>query len=172
MVIRVRTDGSSIGNPGAGWWWAIIDTGDEEKILVGHEDKTTNNRMELYAVIAALAYLAGLHIEDIEKSSRGGEVGLFAREGSDDELVADQVIVYTDSMYVQKGITQWMSRWIERQRRLSRGGKRVKNADLWQKLHYLLWYFSEIDWQRVRWHAGDLMNERVDTLARQAAIKK
>jgi ribonuclease HI len=94
--------------------------------------------MELYAVIAALAYLAGLHIEDIEKSSRGGEVGLFAREGSDDELVADQVIVYTDSMYVQKGITQWMSRWIERQRRLSRGGKRVKNADLWQKLHYLL----------------------------------
>jgi ribonuclease HI len=137
-VIEIYTDGACRGNPGPGGWAALLQTGKREKELNGAEPLTTNNRMELTAVIRAL--------EALKRPAR-------AR-------------VYTDSEYVQRGITEWLTAWKSRGWRTA-ARKPVKNQDLWQRLDELT-ARHEIEWQWVPGHAGVPGNERVDRLANEA----
>jgi ribonuclease HI len=134
-VIRIYADGACKGNPGRGGWGAILQYGGREKELFGGEPMTTNNRMELTAVIRAL--------EELKRAS--------------------VIEVYTDSQYVQKGISEWLRDWKRRGWRTA-DKKPVKNQDLWQELDRLA---SEhrISWHWVRGHAGHPENERADQLA-------
>jgi ribonuclease HI len=138
--VIIYTDGAADPNPGYGGWAAVLQYGAHEKTISGNAPDTTNNRMELQAAIAAL-----------EALSRPCRVQL-----------------YTDSEYVRRGITEWIDKWAAKSWRRS-GNKPVPNADLWQKL----WALSdrhEIEWHWVRGHAGNALNERVDSLARQARL--
>lgn len=137
-VVDIYTDGACSGNPGPGGWGAILRYGATEKVLSGSAPATTNNRMELTAVIEALRALK--------------------------RPVA--VRVHTDSQYVQKGITEWLGAWKARGWRTA-DKKPVKNADLWQELERLA-AAHRIEWCWVRGHAGHELNERADALARQA----
>jgi ribonuclease HI len=134
-TVIVYTDGACKGNPGPGGWGAWLRSGEHEKELFGGERSTTNNRMELTAVIEALASL--------KRSCR--------------------VAVYTDSEYVRKGMTEWMSGW-QRRGWKTADGKPVKNMELWQRLDALR-KLHEVDWHWVRGHTGDPGNERADALA-------
>src|SRR5690606_18373970 len=134
-VVEIWTDGACKGNPGPGGWGALLRFGPHEKTLYGGELRTTNNRMELMAVIEALAAL--------KRHSK--------------------VILHTDSQYVQKGITEWIGNWKRRGWRTA-DKKPVKNADLWQTLDALRQQ-HQIEWRWVRGHAGDAGNERADQLA-------
>ena len=134
-VIEIYTDGACKGNPGIGGWGAWLRYGEHEKELFGGEKDTTNNRMELLAVIRAL--------ETITKKV--------------------PVIVHTDSQYVQKGISEWLVNWKRRGWKTS-DNKPVKNADLWRELDALA-ANHEIEWRWVRGHNGDVGNERADLLA-------
>ena len=133
--VSVYTDGACKGNPGPGGWGAWLSAGGHEKELFGGEVLTTNNRMELRAVIEALASL---------------------RRSCD-------VTIHTDSQYVRKGITEWIHSWKRRGWRTA-DGKAVKNAELWQRLDALR-ELHHVDWRWVRGHAGDPGNERADALA-------
>jgi ribonuclease HI len=137
-VIEIYTDGACRGNPGPGGWAALLQTGKREKELNGAEPFTTNNRMELTAVIRAL--------EALKRPAP-------AR-------------VYTDSEYVRRGITEWLTAWKSRGWRTA-ARKPVKNQDLWQRLDELT-ARHEIEWQWVPGHAGVPGNERVDRLANEA----
>ena len=135
----VYTDGSCIGNPGPGGWGVLIHgRNGKQKELKGYERDTTNNRMELTAVIKALEWL---------KQPR------FVR-------------IITDSQYVEKGITQWIEKWKQNNWR-SAGKKPVKNQDLWQRLDALNQHHN-VSWEWVRAHSGDVGNERADAIARSA----
>ena len=134
-VVRIYTDGACKGNPGPGGWGALLKFGAREKELFGGEPETTNNRMELTAVIRAL--------ETLTRRCR--------------------VEVYTDSQYVQKGISEWLSNWKRRGWRAA-DRKPVKNQDLWQRLDELTGK-HEIRWHWVKGHAGHPENERADGLA-------
>ncbi len=134
-AVVVYTDGACKGNPGPGGWGAWLRWGEHEKELFGGEASTTNNRMELTAVIEALA--------------------LLQRRSS--------VAVYTDSNYVKDGITQWIHGWKKRGWRTA-GNQPVKNIDLWQKLEALVAQ-HQLQWHWVRGHTGDPGNERADQLA-------
>lgn len=144
MVARVEifTDGACSGNPGAGGWGAILRYKDVEKELSGGEENTTNNRMELMAVIEALSALK----------------------------VVCNISLYTDSKYVMCGITEWMPNWKQNGWRTAHKKKDVKNIDLWQKLDELT-QKHEIRWIWVKGHAGHAENERCDALAR-AEVQK
>jgi len=133
--ITIYTDGACKGNPGPGGWGAWLRTGKHEKELWGGERLTTNNRMELTAVIEALGAL--------RKPSR--------------------VAVYTDSAYVKNGITQWIHGWKQRGWRTT-DKKPVKNIELWQQLDTLA-QRHRVSWHWVKGHAGDPGNERADLLA-------
>src|SRR5690625_2198039 len=135
QVVEIWTDGACKGNPGAGGWGALLKYGAHEKEIYGGENNTTNNRMELQAVIEALTLL--------KRSCT--------------------VIVHTDSQYVQKGMTEWLEGWKKRGWRTA-GKQAVKNADLWKKLDILSTQ-HELTWKWVRGHAGDPGNERADALA-------
>ncbi|WP_238318496.1 ribonuclease HI [Thalassospira australica] len=137
--ITIYTDGSCTGNPGPGGYAAIIFEGDRERIITGSETETTNNRMELSAAIAALKAL------DRSRST---------------------VRVVTDSQYLSKGMTTWISDWKAKGWRGS-NGKAVKNTDLWRELDELS-SLHDITWEWVRGHSGDELNERVDALASRA----
>jgi len=137
--VDIWTDGACKGNPGWGGWGALLRQGAHEKALYGGEPDTTNNRMELLAVIEALRAL--------KRRCR--------------------VVVHTDSQYVQKGMTQWLPNWKRRDWRTA-DKKPVKNADLWQALDALVAQ-HEVSWQWVRGHAGDPGNERADQLANLGA---
>ena len=137
-TIDIYTDGACSGNPGPGGWGALLRIGAKEKELSGYDPATTNNRMELMAVIEALRALK--------------------------RPVAARV--HTDSQYVQKGISEWIHGWKKRGW-LTADRKPVKNADLWQALEALT-VGHKIEWLWVRGHAGHTENERVDALARQA----
>ena len=137
-MIEIYTDGACRGNPGPGGWAALLQTGKREKELNGAEPLTTNNRMELTAVIRAL--------EALKRPAR-------AR-------------VYTDSEYVRRGITEWLGAWKSRGWRTA-ARKPVKNQDLWQRLDELA-ARHEIEWHCVQGHAGVPGNERVDRLANEA----
>ena len=135
--IDIYTDGACSGNPGPGGWGAILRTGGHEKELFGGESDTTNNRMELTAVIRAL--------EALKRPVR-------AR-------------VHTDSQYVQKGISVWIHGWKSRGWRTA-DKQPVKNVDLWRELDTLA-SRHEIEWLWVKGHAGHVENERADALARR-----
>jgi ribonuclease HI len=137
-VVDIYTDGACRGNPGPGGWAALLSFGAREKELAGAEAMTTNNRMELTAVIRAL--------ETLKRPVR-------AR-------------VYTDSEYVRRGITEWVSSWKARGW-LTADRKPVKNQELWQRLDALA-AAHRIEWHWVPGHAGVPGNERVDRLANQA----
>ena len=140
-VVRLYTDGACKGNPGVGGWGVLMRFNGHEKELYGGEAATTNNRMELMAVIEGLKSLK--------------------RECS--------VIVFTDSQYVQKGITEWIHSW-KRKGWKTADKKPVKNADLWQALDAAR-LGHNVTWTWVRGHAGHIENERVDVLARAEAEK-
>ncbi len=131
----IYTDGACKGNPGPGGWGAWLRWGEHEKELFGGAPLTTNNRMELTAVIEALASLK-------RRSS---------------------VAVYTDSEYVKNGITTWIHGWKARGWRTAAKAP-VKNIDLWQRLDALV-AEHELEWHWVRGHTGDPGNERADALA-------
>jgi ribonuclease HI len=137
-AVEIYTDGACRGNPGPGGWAATLRCGDTEKELAGAEGATTNNRMELTAVIRAL--------EALKRPV--------------------QVKVYTDSEYVRRGIEEWVAGW-KRNGWLTADRKPVKNQDLWQRLDELA-AAHDIEWHWVKGHAGIPGNERVDRLANQA----
>lgn len=136
-VIDIFTDGGCSGNPGPGGWGVILRAGNHEKELFGGAANTTNNRMELTAVIRAL--------EALKRPAR-------AR-------------VHTDSQYVQKGITEWIHAWKKRGW-LTADRQPVKNADLWLELDRLAAQ-HRLEWIWVRGHAGHAENERADGLAQR-----
>lgn len=133
--IDIYTDGACKGNPGPGGWGAMLRTGEHEKELCGGEANTTNNRMELKAVIKALTSLTRPCI----------------------------VVVHTDSQYVQKGISEWIHGWKARGWKTAARAP-VKNVDLWQALDAAQARHT-IEWRWVKGHAGHEGNERADVLA-------
>ncbi len=133
--VVIYTDGACKGNPGPGGWGAWLRWGGHEKELFGGEASTTNNRMELTAVIESLATLKR----------------------------RTAVAVYTDSSYVKDGITGWIHGWKKRGWRTA-DNKPVKNIELWQRLDALVAQ-HDVQWHWVRGHAGDPGNERADALA-------
>jgi ribonuclease HI len=134
-AVVIYTDGACSGNPGPGGWAAILRYGPHEKVLQGGASLTTNNRMELRAVIAALQALR-----------RPCRVELF-----------------TDSEYVRRGVTEWLGRW-RRNGWLTATRQPVKNQDLWREL-YAAMHSHKVTWRWVRGHAGNELNERTDQLA-------
>ncbi|MCP5268884.1 MAG: ribonuclease HI [Zoogloeaceae bacterium] len=134
-IIEIWADGGCRGNPGPGGWGVLMRSGPHEKELWGGEPETTNNRMELTAVIRAL--------EAMKRPVR-------AR-------------IHTDSQYVQKGISEWIHGW-KRNGWKTADKKPVKNADLWQTLDGLA-ARHQLEWLWVKGHAGDPGNERADELA-------
>ncbi|MEW6413973.1 MAG: ribonuclease HI [Pseudomonadota bacterium] len=140
-TIYIYSDGACKGNPGAGGWGALLVSGGHRKEICGGEANTTNNRMEMTAVIRAL--------EALKRPSK--------------------VEVHTDSQYVQKGVSEWMAGWKRRNWRTA-DGKPVKNQDLWLQLDALS-QLHQIEWKWVRGHAGHPENERADQLANQGVLQ-
>ena len=138
-VVELFTDGACSGNPGPGGWGVLMRWQGHEKEMSGGERATTNNRMELRAVIEGLNALTR----------------------------PMRIAVYTDSQYVQKGITQWLPGWKKRNWRTA-DKKPVKNDDLWRALEAAA-ARHQVSWHWVRGHAGHPENERADALARQGA---
>lgn len=136
--IHIYTDGACRGNPGPGGWGALLICGSKQKALNGAEALTTNNRMELLAVIKAL--------EALTKPCKA--------------------ILTSDSKYVLQGITEWMDGWKKRGWKTA-GKHPVKNQDLWEQLDRLN-QIHKIDWRWIKGHSGHPENERVDQLANEA----
>ncbi|MCF8495118.1 MAG: ribonuclease HI [Alphaproteobacteria bacterium] len=131
MSIEIFTDGACSGNPGPGGWGAVLRWNGHEKEISGGEPATTNNRMEMQAVIEALKILKKPSIVDL----------------------------YTDSTYVQKGVTEWMKGW-----KAKGWPARIKNQDLWKEIDALL-QIHKVKFHWVRGHDGHPENERADVLA-------
>jgi len=138
-MIKIYTDGSCLNNPGVGGWAAIININGEIKKISGSIKDTTNNKMELMAPIKALQEIEG----------------------------NEQIEIYTDSQYVRLGITDWVHKWMKNNWQTSKK-EPVKNKELWIQLYELTNSF-DIKWIWVKAHAGNLLNEEVDLLAKQAA---
>lgn len=135
MTIEIFTDGACRGNPGPGGWGVLLRSGKHEKELWGGESPTTNNRMEMTAVIEALKALKR----------------------------PSTVVLTTDSQYVRKGITEWIKGW-KRKNWQTAAKKPVKNVDLWKEIDRLAAVHT-IEWRWVKGHSGHSENERVDELA-------
>lgn len=135
--IELFTDGACKGNPGPGGWGALLRYGDHEKNLCGGEQNTTNNRMELMAAIKGLEHL---------------------KEPC-------QVILTTDSQYVRKGITEWITNW-KKNGWKNASKKPVKNSDLWQELDAQS-KRHQVEWHWVKGHSGHRENEIADQLANE-----
>lgn len=136
--IIVFTDGACRGNPGPGGWAALLIYKEQRKVISGAQPNTTNNRMELFASIAALT--------EIKRSSN--------------------VVIYTDSQYVKNGITRWLLQWQNNGWRTA-NKQPIKNKDLWQQLHEQV-QRHHVQWEWVRGHSGHPENDLVDQLARSA----
>lgn len=141
MSVEIYTDGACSGNPGPGGWGSVLIYRGRRRELSGGEQETTNNRMELMAVIKAL--------QALKRSC--------------------EVKIHTDSVYVMKGITEWIEAWKARNWKTA-DKKPVKNVDLWQDLETAL-APHKVSWKWVKAHSGIAENERADELAR-AAIPK
>jgi len=139
-MIDVFTDGACSGNPGPGGWGVLIVDGEVREELCGGEPQTTNNRMEMLAVIEALNATA----------TRGS------------------IRLYTDSQYVKNGVNAWIRNWKRNGWRTS-SRKPVKNQDLWREIDALI-DGRDIEWRWVKGHAGHPGNERADELARRGAL--
>lgn len=135
--VVIYTDGACSGNPGPGGWGAVLTFGDREKEICGGEPDTTNNRMEMMAAIQAL--------EMLTKPCK--------------------IELHTDSQYLRNGVTQWIHGWKARGWKTA-DKKPVKNEDLWKRLDQAR-LRHEVDWRWVKGHAGHVMNERADGLARK-----
>ena len=140
-MIKIYTDGSCIGNPGAGGWAAIILDGKNEKIISGSKNNTTNNQMELFAAIKALSNF------NKKKSFK----------------------IFTDSNYVKDGITKWIKNWKKNNWKTS-AKKPVKNQELWKKLDKLV-KFHDVKWEWIKGHSTNIYNNLADELAKKAAKK-
>jgi ribonuclease HI len=140
-MIKIYTDGSCIGNPGAGGWAAIILDGKNEKIISGSKNNTTNNQMELSAAIKALSNF------NKKKSFK----------------------IFTDSNYVKDGITKWIKNWKKNNWKTS-AKKPVKNQELWKKLDKLV-KFHDVKWEWIKGHSTNIYNNLADELAKKAAEK-
>ena len=138
-MIKIYTDGSCIGNPGNGGWAAIIINGENKIQIKGSKKNTTNNQMELLAPIQAL-----------KKIPKGSKVQIF-----------------TDSKYVKSGITEWIYNW-KKNGWITANKQKVKNKELWTELDLLTNEF-EINWNWVKAHSTDQLNNEVDLIAREAA---
>ena len=138
-MITIYTDGSCLNNPGNGGWAAIININDDVKKISGSVKDTTNNKMDLMAPIKAL--------QEIKEKQ--------------------PIEIYTDSQYVRLGITDWVHKWIKNNWQTSKK-EPVKNKELWIQL-YDLNKSHEIKWVWVKAHAGNILNEEADLLAKQAA---
>ena len=136
--VEIHTDGACSGNPGPGGWAALLVSGAHEKLISGAEPATTNNRMELLAAIRAL--------EALKRPC--------------------DVVLWTDSEYLRRGITEWLSRWKASGWKTA-AKQPVANRELWEELDRLSRGHS-IDWRWVRGHSGHPENERVDAAARAA----
>ena len=145
MEIKIYTDGACIGNPGPGGWAAIILTEGNKKEIFGGEKLTTNNRMELIAAIKALEYC-------VEKEDKRPSL--------------KQIEIYTDSTYVKEGITVWINTW-EKNNWKTADKQNVKNVDLWKKLKELV-KFNKIEWNWIKGHSNEPMNDLADKLAKKA----
>lgn len=141
-MLKIYTDGSCLGNPGPGGWGFVATDGNNVVERSGGEQDTTNNRMELTAVIRALSAAAKKHSE---------------------------VEIHTDSQYVKNGMQSWIKNWKKNGWKTA-DKKPVKNKELWKELDALAAEIK-IHWHWVRGHSGHEMNERVDTIARWAAEK-
>lgn len=142
--VTIYTDGACKGNPGPGGWGVWLKSGAAEKELCGGEPHTTNNRMELLAVIEGLTAL-----------KRPCHVSL-----------------YLDSQYVRKGITEWLKGWKAKGWKTA-SNQPVKNVDLWQRLDHLVEHGGhDIRWHWVKGHAGDPGNERADALANRGVPQR
>jgi ribonuclease HI len=139
-TIEIHADGSCLKNPGMGGWGAILLYKQHKKEISGQIENTTNNQMELKAVIEGL--------KQIKKPAK--------------------IIIYTDSQYVKNGITSWIFNWKKNGWRTA-DKKPVKNLELWQELENLT-LLHKIEWRWVKGHNGDKYNEMVDKLARNAAL--
>ncbi len=138
-ALVIYTDGACSGNPGPGGWGVVMFSGSKQKELCGGERATTNNRMEMQAVIEAL--------RAIKPGYRG------------------KTVLFSDSTYVLKGLQEWLPGWKRRGWKTA-AKKPVKNVDLWQQLDALN-EAREVDWRWVKGHSGDFGNERADELARE-----
>lgn len=139
ITLTIYTDGACSGNPGPGGWGVLLQYGNKEKTLKGGDPNTTNNRMEMMAAIKA--------IEAVNKTYTG------------------EIILWTDSTYVMKGITEWIHGW-KKKNWIKSDKKPVVNTDLWKVLDNLNSQ-KNIQWNWVKGHAGVEGNERADELARQ-----
>lgn len=139
--VTIYSDGACKGNPGPGGWGALLIWRDKEKELFGGEVNTTNNRMEMLAIIEAL--------KTLKRPCR--------------------VSLYTDSQYVMKGMTEWLAGWKARQWRTA-AKTPVKNCDLWRQLDALTQY-HHVQWHWVRGHQGNVGNERADQLANRGVAQ-
>ena len=138
-MIKIYTDGSCLKNPGNGGWAAIIFMNGKKVAIKGNKKNTTNNQMELMAAIEALKKIP----------------------------TGQKVQVYTDSKYVKLGITEWIEKWSQNNWKTS-SKQKVKNLELWTELNEIS-KKHKIEWFWVKGHAGDPINEEVDTLAKKAA---
>jgi ribonuclease HI len=138
-MIKIYTDGSCLGNPGNGGWAAIINNQGNISKISGRQKNTTNNQMELLAAIKALKKIP----------------------------IKQEVQLYTDSKYVMMGITEWIEKWSKNNWKTS-SKKKVKNLKLWIELNEIS-KKHKIKWFWVKGHAGDPLNEEVDSLAKKAA---
>jgi len=136
--VEIYTDGACSGNPGPGGWGSVLKYNGHRRELSGGERETTNNRMELMAVIRSL--------ETLRRPC--------------------EVILHTDSTYVMKGMTEWLEQWKRRNWRTA-GRKPVKNVELWQRLEEAV-SRHRVHWRWVKGHSGVADNERADELARMA----
>ncbi len=139
--VIIYTDGACKGNPGLGGWGVVLRSGEREKHLYGGEKNTTNNRMEMMAVIEALKALkSSCHIQ-----------------------------LFTDSQYVNRGVNEWLQNWKKAGWKTASKAP-VKNVDLWQILDGLL-DSHDIEWHWVKGHSGDLDNDLADELANRGALE-
>ena len=148
MNIEIYTDGSSLGNPGPGGWGVVVV--EKEKVIHeqgGYEKNTTNNRMELMAVIETLKYIIKHHTKS-------------------------NVTIFADSNYVLSGIQSWIHNW-EKNGWRTANKKQVLNQDLWKELIALVRnYGDKITWQKVKGHSGHIHNDRADEIATSCALKQ